>query len=121
MDRYLKEGYGWRLGWDPNASVFKGLVGSETWSVELTAAEFQDFCRLSLQLADAMAVMADELMDEERIACEQESEHIWLEVEGYPERYGLRFMLLAGRRGEGGWSADVVPSLLQAIPALTLF
>ncbi|RZM79635.1 DUF1818 family protein [Leptolyngbya iicbica] len=119
--RHLKEGLGWRLGYDPDASVFKGLVGGDRWTVELTEAEFADFCRLTLQLADTVRSLANELMDEERICCEQETAHIWLEVEGLPTAFDLRFILLAGRRAEGGWTATATANIIQAIPALTLF
>ncbi len=65
--------------------------------------------------------MATELMAEERITCEAESAHLWLEVEGYPQSYGLRLILLTGRRGEGTWFPAAVPGLLQAIPSLQVF
>jgi hypothetical protein len=120
-DRYLKEGVGWRLGWNPDASVFKGLVGGRDWALEMTAPEFQDFCRLAVQLSCGLGTMAAELMDEERIACEQETPLLWIEVEGYPTAYGLRFILLTGRQGEGAWPPDCVPHLLEAIATLGLF
>jgi hypothetical protein len=119
--RHLKEGVGWRLGYDPDASVFKGLVGGDRWAVELTEAEFADFCRLALQLADTVRSLATELMDEERITCEQETPRIWLEVEGLPTAFDLRFILLEGRRAEGEWSATATAEIVQAIPAVTLF
>ncbi|NET47722.1 MAG: DUF1818 family protein [Merismopedia sp. SIO2A8] len=113
--RQLKRGDGWRVGCFPNAELFQGLVGSDTWSLELTTTEFNDFCRLALQLSDTMAAMAAELMDEERISCEAESESIWLEVEGFPHAYTMHLILLTGRRGEGMWSDAAVPKLLQAL------
>ncbi len=119
--RHLKEGIGWRLGYTPDASVFKGLVGGDRWAVELTEVEFADFCRLALQLADTVGAIATELMDEERFTCEQETPHIWLEVEGLPSAFELRFILLAGRQAEGGWDATATAEIIQAIPAVTLF
>ena len=119
--RHLKEGAGWRLGYDPDASVFKGLVGGDRWAVELTEAEFTDFCRLARQLADIVRSLSTELMAEERICCEQETTHIWLEVEGLPAAFDLRFMLLEGRQSEGGWDATATAAIIQAIPAVTLF
>jgi hypothetical protein len=120
MGRYLKAEKGWRLGWDPDATVFKGLIGGEDWAIELTPTEFQDFCRLTAQLADTMAAMATHLMDAERLTCEAESETLWLEAEGYPDAFSLRVLLLTGRQAEGSWPAAVVPALLQAIPGLML-
>lgn len=121
MVRQLKSGDGWRLGWDPSSSEFCGLVGGDHWAIELTETELNDFCRLTLQLADTMNQMSQELMDEERLCCEVETELIWLEAEGYPSAYTLHFILLTGRRGEGSWSAKVVPDLVQAVQVLKVF
>ena len=121
MERLVKSGPGWRVGWDPNASEFKGLLGGEDWALELTEAELNDFCRLAEQLASTMQYMAGELMDEEKINCEAESDLLWLEVEGYPQAYSLHFILQTGRCGEGRWSASAVPELLQALKVLKVF
>ncbi|MFM7427323.1 MAG: DUF1818 family protein [Elainella sp.] len=118
--RQVKSGAGWRLGWNPEAP-FQGLVGSETWAVELTEAELEDFCRLALQLAATMQTMQAELMDQERISCEAETDLVWLEAEGFPQSYGLRLMLLTDRRAEGEWAAAAVPELLQAVQVLKVF
>ncbi|MEL6470666.1 MAG: DUF1818 family protein [Cyanobacteria bacterium J06623_4] len=115
MLRQLLTGEGWRLGWNPNAGQFYGLLGGELWALELTAVEFQDFCTAVRSLKHTMAAMAEQLMAEERLTCEQETETIWLEAEGFPSEYSLRFILLTGRRGEGGWPAVAVPGLLGAV------
>ncbi|WP_416670700.1 DUF1818 family protein [Egbenema bharatensis] len=121
MVRQVKSGEGWRLGWDSSAREFSGLVGSDHWAIELTTAEFNDFCRLASQLAETMRQMRQELMEEERLSCEAESDLLWLEAEGYPHAYELHLILLTGRRGEGSWSAAAVPDLLQAIQVLHVF
>ena len=121
MARLVKSGLGWRLGWDAEAEIFKGLVGTDDWSLELTEAELHDFCRLVCQLAETMTQMSSELMDEETIACEAESDRLWLEAEGYPHAYSLHVMLLTGRRGEGRWDATAVPALIQAAQSTTVF
>ena len=120
-DRILKKGKGWRLGWDNEAITYPGLVGGEDWAIELTKAEFADFCRLLIQLTTTMTVMAEELMDEERIACEAESELLWLEVEGFPHTYSLRLIVNQGRRCEGNWPANVVNELSQELQKLNAF
>jgi hypothetical protein len=120
-DRRLLQGTGWRIGLDPSAPVFVGLLGGDDWAIELTGNEFQDFCRLSRQLAHTMQSMANQLMDAERICCEAESELLWVETEGFPHVYSLRFMLLSGRRGDGFWAATAVPALLQAMDNLDSF
>ncbi len=119
--RQLKQGTGWRVGWDAEASEFKGLVGGTDWAIELSEAEFHDFCRFLTQLVETMTQMASELMPEEAIACEVNSELLWMEVRGYPQAYSLSFILLSGRRGEGQWPAQVVPELIQAAQTLEVF
>jgi Domain of unknown function (DUF1818) len=121
MERVIKTGKNWRIGWNPSASKFKGLVGTDDWSVELTETELDDFCRLSLQLANTMKQLAPELMDEEKIACEVESNLIWMEVEGYPQSYSLRFIINNERACEGKWEAAAVPGLLEAASMLKVF
>ncbi|MCU0567079.1 MAG: DUF1818 family protein [Oculatellaceae cyanobacterium Prado106] len=121
MARQIKEGTGWRLGWDADAPQFQGLVGGEGWAIELTEAEWDDFCRLSVQLADTMQQMSQELMDEERLSCEVESDRLWLEAEGYPHAFSLQLILLTGRRAEGFWPATVVPELIRAAQMLKVF
>lgn len=115
MGRQVRSGEGWRLGWNPNAETFCGLVGGQYWALELTAAEFKDFCRVAQKLSAEMTAMAELLMDEERLTCEQETETVWLEADGLPTRYSLRFILLTGRGGEGEWPAEVVSDLIEAI------
>ena len=119
--RHVQEGHGWRLGWNPDATVFKGLVGGDRWAIEMTQPEFEDFCRLSLQLTQTLQDLAAELMDEERIACEQDTPYIWVEVEGFPDQYSLRFILLQGRGAEGDWPDFAAQAVVKAIPAIGLF
>ena len=115
MSRKVLEGNGWRLGWNPKADSFCGLIAGHGWAVELTVEEFKDLCRLSRQLDSTMSAMAEQLVDEERLTCEQETRTIWLEAEGFPTCYGLRFILLTGRKCEGEWPSDVVPQLMRAL------
>lgn len=121
MERLVKSGEGWRIGWHPQAEKYKGLVGTEDWAIELTEAELNDFCRLLTQLADTMNQIQAELMDEERIACEAESELLWLEVEGYPHAYTVRLILNCDRRCEGNWTADATAELITAVQSLKVF
>ncbi|MBD2694993.1 DUF1818 family protein [Anabaena catenula] len=121
MQRVIKSGTGWRIGWNPDAAEFKGLVGTDDWALELTEAELNDFCRLLAKLADTIKHLATELMDEEKIACEAESDLLWMEVEGYAHAYSLRFILNTGRCVEGKWDAAAVPGLVQATEVLKVF
>jgi predicted GNAT superfamily acetyltransferase len=121
MERILKNGDGWRIGWNPQAEIYKGLVGNEEWAIELTEAEFNDFCRLLTQLAETMGQMQEELMEQERIAIEAESDLIWLEIEGYPHLYSLRLIIHEHRRCEGNWAEGAANRLVAAIPILKIF
>lgn len=114
-DRILKKGDGWRIGWNPYADSYQGLVGSNEWAIELTETEFHDFCRLLLQLDRTMQEMAAELVSEERIACEAESDQVWLEVEGYPHAFSLRLIVQTGRGAEGNWSESALPELIAVV------
>ncbi|MCT7948359.1 DUF1818 family protein [Ancylothrix sp. C2] len=121
MERIIKTGNGWRLGWQPNASQYNGLVAGENWAIELTEAELNDFCRLAKQLSDTMQQMTTELMEEEKISCEAESEQLWMEVEGYPSAYSLHFILYSGRGAEGKWPPAAVSEMITAIETLKVF
>ncbi|MFN7525391.1 MAG: DUF1818 family protein, partial [Aphanizomenon sp.] len=33
MEQVIKSGTGWRIGWNPNAPEFKGLVGTQDWAI----------------------------------------------------------------------------------------
>ena len=119
--RFTKEGDGWRLGWDATALCYKGLLGGKTWAIELTEAEFQTFCRLVLEINQTMGAIAAELMEAERIICEAAANELWLEAEGFPDAYSLRFILASGRRCEGEWDAVATQHIVQATHHLTLF
>lgn len=121
MEKILKSGDGWRLGWRPATPDYPGLVGSDDWALELTAMEMADFCRLVQQLAHTMSQLKDELMAEEKIDCEAESDLLWLQVSGYPRSYSLRLLLSSGRKAEGNWSATAAPAMITATSALGLF
>ncbi len=114
IEQVIKEGIGWRLGWDPQREEYQGLVAGEAWAIELTAPELEDFCKLLQQLAGTMASMAAELMPEETITCEVETELLWMEAAGFPDSYTIRFILNTGRGFEGGWEATIVPDILHA-------
>jgi hypothetical protein len=115
MSRILKKGQGWRVGWDADQKKYQGLIGGESWAIELTATEFQEFYRLLYQLTDTMKQIATELMDQEKIAIETESDLMWLEAEGYPHSYSLRLILHQERCCEGNWEEGIASELVLVI------
>jgi Domain of unknown function (DUF1818) len=121
MTRQLRSGVGWRVGWDAEALGFQALVGAEDWGVELTQAEFDEFCRFALNLSEAIEQMRSELMEEEAIACETSSDQLWMEVRGHPDAYQLSFILLTGRRAEGCWPIEATKEVLRVIQMVQVF
>lgn len=120
MQKVLKSGAGWRIGWNP-ANIYQGLVGGDDWAFELTAAELADFCRLLGQLVANVRSIETELMDEESIACEAESDLVWMQLAGIRGKYGLRLILNTGRSCEGNWDVDAVAELITAVDSLKFF
>ncbi len=114
MTRYVKSGKGWRIGWDATAEPYRGLIGGDRWSCELTEPEFKDFCTLLVKLDSTIQQISAELMESEAINCEVESDLIWLEADGYPHRYELHIITLERRRAEGFWPSAAVPDLIRA-------
>jgi hypothetical protein len=100
MDSSRRAGDGWRLGYQ-STKEYPALVGGDDWALELTAAELADFCRLLYQLANTMQQMQGELMAEEKIVCEAESDRLWLQVSGYAHSYELRLLLQTGLKATG--------------------
>jgi hypothetical protein len=121
MHKVIKSGVGWRIGCNPANPEYPGLVGSDEWAFELSAAEFDDFCRLLRQLVANIRSIQTELMDEESIVCEVESTLMWMQMEGVTGKYALRLILNTGRKCEGNWSADAVSQLVAAIDSLAVF
>jgi Domain of unknown function (DUF1818) len=121
MGKLLKQGVGWRLGWNSEATQFKALAGTDDWAVELTEEEFSDFCRLLFQLVTTIEQMAEELADEEAIACEASSDLLWMQVSGYPQHHDLHLILLTGRQVEAYWPANVLPNLIKTAQVLQTF
>lgn len=112
--KYWQTGKGWRLGWDGA----KGLIGADTWAVEVSAGEFRDFCRMTSQLSQVMLDMQCELAEQEAIECDLSSDLLYLRVSGFPDRYELYLRICGDRLMEGIWSAEAVPELLLAITAV---
>ncbi|ESA38090.1 hypothetical protein N836_33985 [Leptolyngbya sp. Heron Island J] len=121
MTALLREGKGWRVGWDDERENFKALVGGDNWALELTQDEFEALRRLAQQLATIMASLASELMPDEQISCEQETSQIWMEAEGFHHSYSLRFILLNGRGAEGAWPSSTVPEVLNGLTHIDVF
>ena len=118
MERFIRSGDGWRIGWHPHGAKYQGLVGTEDWAIELSQAELKDFYRILNQLVETMSQMSAELMDEEKISCEAETDLLWMEVEGYYDSYSLRLILNCDRRCEVSWGEGIAPKIIEAFKAI---
>ena len=121
MSQKIKQGNGWRVGWNRDVPLYQGLIGTDDWAIELTATEMKELQRLLTQLIESLTAIADQLMDEEKIAVEVESDILWLEAEGYVNHYALSLILHQNRRCEAHWPASAVPSLVQAIQTIEVW
>jgi hypothetical protein len=120
MGRSLRQGPGWRVGWNPSAEVYAALVGDDHWAFELTAAELADLRRLGDQLVSSLQAIAPELMEEESIELEAESDRLWVGLEGNVQAYQFRLILHQERCVEGSWESHAVPAFLQALAEIAL-
>src|SRR6476661_5664608 len=109
------------FGMEPGGGGVSGFGGWRRLGDRTHGGGVEQFCRLLGQLAGTMSQIASELMDEEKIAIEAESDLLWVQVEGYPEAYSVQLILNAGRRCEGFWPAAAVPTLVQAAKVLKVF
>jgi hypothetical protein len=119
LNRVIRSGCGWRIGWRTGAEAYPGLIGTDDWACELTSQEFSDFCQLLAQLVANVRSIESELMDSEKIACEAETENLWLQIEGEGDRHSLRVILNTGRRFEGNWPPTAVTELTIAAANLS--
>ncbi len=121
MPQQIKQGKGWRVGWNSDAPIYQGLIGTDDWAIELTTTEIKELQRLLSQLIESLSAIADQLMAEEKIVVELESDILWLEVEGYIDNYAFSLILHNHRRCEAHWPASAVPPLVQAIQTLQVY
>jgi hypothetical protein len=94
------------------------LVGGESWALELTTAEWQEFGHGLLYLQTAMDQIHPHLMEQETVTIEHKTDRLTLIASGFPQQYELYLQLHAGRGAEGFWPAIVVKDLVEAVQGL---
>jgi hypothetical protein len=116
------EGDGWRLVVEPTRDPWPVLLGGEGWAAELTAKEALLLRRSVASLLHQLDAIADQLMEEEAITLEVEAPaadgSLWVELEGWKDRWQLRFVLSGGSAGrglEGGWSVRASAAIAAAL------
>ena len=117
-DRPLLSGRGWRVGLNPEAGEFCAIVGADTWALELTLSEWEDFCRAIRQIQSAIATVSEQLMEDEEVTFEQASEQLLIAATGQLSALTLYLQIQNNRRGEGYWAPEALPSLFEAIDRL---
>ena len=68
-----KEGPGWRLIRDSSRDNFSTLIGGETWAIELNQFEWKTLVKVVIDLSDQYKNIKDQLMGDEDITLELES------------------------------------------------
>ncbi len=119
------ESEGWRLQLDQERAPFPVLIGGSDWAAEFTAAEALELARMAGELEGELLAMTALLMADEQIILELERNHpwgsLWIELEGVPERWSLRFVLTPEpplRALEGSWSPEASGAIAAALQNL---
>jgi Domain of unknown function (DUF1818) len=121
----VQEGKGWRLAHRPAGQPFCVLIGGEGWAGELRLAEAQALITGTRRLQQQREALLAVLMPEESLCLEIELDlepgSLWLELDGGPRGWSLRFVLTpadGSRALEGAWPAPVATPLMAALEQL---
>ena len=114
-----KEGPGWRIIRDSSRENFSTLVGGESWAIELNQSEWETLVKVVIDLSDQYKKTKDQLMDEEDITLEMES-NPWLGIlKGDKNGWKLKLILdprdSLSRSAEFSWPRSVTSNLLNAM------
>ena len=114
-----KEGPGWRIIRDSSRENFSTLVGGESWAIELNQSEWETLVKVVIDLSDQYQKTKVQLMDEEDITLELES-NPWLAIlKGDKNGWKLKLILdprdSLSRGAEFSWPRNVTSNLLHAM------
>ena len=114
-----KEGPGWRIIRDSARGNFSTLIGGESWAIELTQSEWESLVKVVIDLSNQYHNIKDQLMGEEDITLELES-NPWLAIlKG--DQYGWTLKLILdstdsfNRAAEVSWPRDVTVLVTNAM------
>ncbi|MFQ3679970.1 MAG: DUF1818 family protein [Pseudanabaenaceae cyanobacterium] len=111
----MRQGRGWRLGWEATPAGWQGLIGAESWAFEVDEAELQDLANGLPKLVTTMAAMADELADGEELTCEARGDRLQLSATGFPDAYRVYVRVGKPRPAEGFWESRAMAELLAVL------
>ncbi|MEM9569226.1 MAG: DUF1818 family protein [Cyanobacteria bacterium P01_E01_bin.34] len=117
-NRSLRVGPGWRVGIKEPVSEYCALVGGDRWAVELTMAEWQDFCGAVGQIEKALAYLPEQLMDGETVTLEQQTESVLVVATGELPGLELYIQICGERNAEGYWPPEALLGLFDAVRQL---
>ena len=93
----------------------KFWLGCSTWTIEFSQVEWEQFVQQLRTLAQTWQSMQEELMPEETLTLDSESETIRLQAEGQQEQWGIWLQICSGRKVEGYLDSPLVVELLRRI------
>ena len=113
-----KEGPGWRIIRDSSRGKFSTLIGGESWAIEINQFEWETLVKVVIDLSDQYREIKDQLMGDEDITIELES-NPWLAIlRGDQYGWELKLILssnLSNRGAEIFWPRNVTFNLALAM------
>ena len=114
-----KEGTGWRLIRDSSRDNFSTLIGGESWAIELNQFEWKTLVKVVIDLSDQYKNIKDQLMGDEDITLELESDP-WLAIlKGDQNGWKLKLILDSSdslnRGAEVSWPRNVTTNVANAM------
>ena len=114
-----KEGPGWRIIRDSSRENFSTLIGGESWAIELNKSEWESLVKVVIDLSDQYKNIKDQLMGDEDITLELES-NPWLAIlKGNKNGWDLKLIIDSrdslNRGAEVFWPRYVTFNLVNAM------
>ena len=114
-----KEGQGWRIIRDSSRDNFSTLIGGESWAIELNQFEWETLVKVVIDLSDQYKDIKDQLMGDEDITLELES-NPWVAIlKGDQYGWNLSLVLSASgfcnRGAEVYWPRNVTNHVVNAM------
>ena len=114
-----KEGPGWRLIRDSSRDNFSTLIGGESWSIELNQFEWKTLVKVVIDLSDQYKNIKDQLMGDEDITLELESDPWFAILKGDQNGWKLKLILDSSdslnRGAEVFWPKNVTFHVVNAM------
>ena len=114
-----KEGPGWRIIRDLSRDNFSTLIGGESWAIELNQLEWDTLVKVVINLSDQYEDIKDQLMGDEDITLELESNPWTAILKGDQKGWNLKLILDSSdslnRGAEVYWPRNVTKHVANAM------